>query len=54
MPGQTTIVTQLDMRHPPTVSEGDITPQVVSDFEYSAKMFFVNAKGGVTDDQKVA
>ena len=54
MPGQTAIVTQLDMRHPPTVSEGDITPQVVSDFEYSAKMFFVNAKGGVTDDQKVA
>ena len=54
MPGQTATVTQLDMRHPPTVSEGDITPQVVSDFEYSAKMFFVNAKGGVADDQKVA
>lgn len=54
MPGQTAIVTHIDQRHPPSVSPGTITPEVASDFEQSAMFFFLNAKGGVADDQKVS
>ena len=39
---------------PTVVSEGDITPEVVCEFEYHTKVFFMNAKGGIEDDQKVS
>ena len=42
------------LSHPPKLSKGRITPNVIRDFENHAKNFFMNAKHGVPDNEKVA
>ena len=54
MSTQRATVSHPNISCPPIVSEGDITPEVICEFEYHAKIFFMNAKGGIEDDQKVA
>ena len=54
MSTQRATVSHPNMSRPPIVSEGDITPEVICEFEYHAKIFFMNAKGGIEDDQKVS
>lgn len=37
----------------PILTDGEITPKVIRDFESHCSTYFLNAKGGVTDEQKV-
>ncbi|KAH9023237.1 hypothetical protein EDB85DRAFT_331713 [Lactarius pseudohatsudake] len=39
---------------PPRLSDGDILPKAVRNFENHCQNYFINAKGGVADDEKVA
>jgi hypothetical protein len=54
MASQRATVTHRNMAYPPDVSEGEITPELVCAFEYHANVFFLNAKGGIEEDQKVS
>ena len=40
--------------HPPTVTEGELTPKIVMEFEQLCHTFFDNAKGGIPEEQRVA
>ena len=40
--------------HPPRLSAGKILPKAVVSFEFHCENYFANARGGVTDDAKVA
>lgn len=50
----TTCVIHNTYNHPPTVTEGELTPKLIMEFEQACHTFFDNAKGGVPDEQKVA
>ena len=39
---------------PPRLSDGKVTPGVVRQFEYLCETFFMYAKGGIGEEQKVA
>ena len=39
---------------PPLLSDGKVTPGVVRQFEYLCETFFMYAKGGIREEQKVA
>ena len=39
--------------HPLIITEGELTPKLIMEFEQACQTFFDNAKGGVPDDQKV-
>ena len=41
------------LSHPPKLSKGRITPNIIRDFENHAENFFMNAKHGVLDNKKV-
>ena len=41
------------LTHPPVLSDGEISPKVIREFENRCKVYFMNVKGGVPDDQKV-
>ena len=41
------------MTLPPILTDGEITPKVIRDFESHCSTYFLNAKGGVTEEQKV-
>ena len=47
------VAMHLVLTHPPTLSKGRITPNVIRDFENHAENYFMNAKHGVPDDEKV-
>ena len=44
----------LIVTRPPQLSNGDITPKSVKDFENHCLNYFVNAKGGIEDNLKVS
>jgi hypothetical protein len=54
MANQRATVTHPNMACPPVVSEGEITPEVICEFEYHAKVFFLNVKGELEDSLKVS
>ena len=37
----------------PVMTDGDITPKIVRNFEMHCTTYFINAKDGVADDMKV-
>ena len=39
---------------PPTVTEGELTPKIVMEFEQACRTFFNNVKGRIPKEQKVA
>ena len=41
------------MSHTPIMTDGDITPKIVHEFETHCTTFFINTKDGVADNQKV-
>jgi hypothetical protein len=43
-------VTHPNMGCPSVISKREITPEVICEFEYYAKVFFMNTKGGVKDN----
>ena len=53
MPGQKATIVHLNIARAPTMLDGVITPDAVCEFEQCANHFFLNAKGGVTEEQKV-
>ena len=40
--------------HPCTVTGGELTPNIVMEFEQACQTFFDNVKGGIPEEQKVA
>jgi hypothetical protein len=42
-----------NLSHPPILSEGELTPKTLLTFEEDCNSYFLNAKGGVADEQKV-
>jgi hypothetical protein len=48
------ISTHLLVTRPPQLSNGDISPKSVKDFENHCLNYFVNAKGGIEDNVKVS
>jgi len=42
-----------NLSHPPILSEGELTPKALMTFEEDCNSYFLNAKGGVTQEQKV-
>ena len=42
-----------NLSHPPILSEGELTPKALMTFEEDCNSYFLNAKGGVTPEQKV-
>ena len=53
MTGKLAVVSHLDVSRPPSVSDGKITPENVSDLVYHARIYFANAKGGLTEELRV-
>ena len=47
------VVTHSNVTQPPQISDGIVTPGTIQEFEQCAKCFFLNAKGGIKEDQKV-
>ena len=39
--------------HPPVMTDGEISPKIIREFEVRCAVYFMNVKGGVADDQKV-
>ena len=48
------VSTHLLVTRPPQLSNGDISPKSVKDFENHCLNYFVNAKGGIEDNLKVS
>jgi hypothetical protein len=46
-------VSHRNISRPPIMSNGGVTPSAVQLFEFHCENFFMNAKGGITDGQKV-
>jgi hypothetical protein len=46
-------VSHSNVTRPPQMSDGTVTPGTIQEFEQCAECFFLNAKGGIKDDQKV-
>ena len=46
-------VTHPVLSKPPLISRSDITPDVMREWEDDVHVFFLNAKGGIKDDEKV-
>ena len=42
-----------NLSHAPILTDGEITPKIVREFEKHCNTFFINAKGGVPDNEKV-
>ena len=42
-----------NVTQPPQMTDGTITPGVIQEFKQCTKCFFLNAKGGITEQQKV-
>ena len=51
---KTAVSTHLLVTRPPQLSNGEISPKSVKDFENHCLNYFVNAKGGIEDEVKVA
>ena len=51
---KTAVSTHILVTRPPQLSNGDISPKSVKDFENHCLNYFVNAKGGIEDDVKVS
>ena len=47
------VVTHSNVTRPPQMSDGTVSPGTIQEFEQCAECFFLNAKGGIKDDQKV-
>ena len=47
-------VTHPVLSKPPLISRGEITPDVMRKWEDDVHVFFLNAKGGIKDEEKVA
>ena len=39
--------------HPPMITDGELSPKIIREFEIRCNVYFMNIKGGVADDQKV-
>jgi len=50
---KTTSVSHPILSHLPILTDSEITPKVVQDFENHCAMFFMNAKDGVANNKKV-
>jgi hypothetical protein len=50
MTGKLAVVSHLDVSRPPSVSDGKITPETISDLVYHARIYFANAKGGLAEE----
>ena len=50
---KTTSISHPILSCPPILTNGEITPKVIWDFENHCATFFMNAKDGVADDKKV-
>ena len=51
---KTAVSTHLLVTRPPQLSNGDISPKSVKDFENHCLNYFINAKGGIEDNVKVS
>ncbi|KAF8808349.1 hypothetical protein BYT27DRAFT_7210892 [Phlegmacium glaucopus] len=51
---KTATSSHLSVTCPPQMSNGDITPKTVQDFENHCLNYFINAKGGINDALKVS
>ena len=47
------VVSHSNVTRPPQMSDGVVTPGTIQEFEQCAECFFLNAKGGIKEDQKV-
>ena len=50
---KTATIIHTNLLHAPILTDGEITPKVVCEFEKHCNMFFINAKGGVPNTKKV-